>query len=71
MCSHFEVPCDPTNYFQDWYLVIGYDLAQGHNFDMIKVRNVASPLIVQIAEWLEAHFEATSWHEQRSHPRSP
>lgn len=69
MCRHFNVPCDPELYFEDWYIRVGYDLAQGHSFDEIKTRSADSPILGQVIDWLAANFTVHSWYEMKSRPR--
>lgn len=74
MCLHFAEPCDENRYFREWYICIGYDLAQGHSFEKIKAAYAAPEYaefgLVPVVEWLEANFTPQSWYEPSSRSRS-
>jgi hypothetical protein len=71
MCRHFEAPCDPDYFFEGWYGTIGFDLAKGDSFAVIRATYAAHPALVQVADWLEANFTVRSWYELKSHPKDP
>jgi hypothetical protein len=69
MCRHFDAPCDAKHYFEDWYDVIGFDLAGGRSFAEIRATHAEHPVLVQVTDWLEANFTVRSWYELKSHPK--
>jgi hypothetical protein len=70
MCRHFKAPCDPDRYFEDWYILIGYDLASGDSLAEIKTRYADNPVLVQIVDWLAENFTPRAWYELKSHPKA-
>ena len=69
MCRHFDAACHPTRYFEGWYDTIGYGLAAGDSFDQIRSTYADFPILVRVADWIEANFTPVRWYETRSHPR--
>lgn len=67
MCLHFKEPCDPKRWFMFWYDIIGFDLAAGKTFGEIRgyVRETypEHPILVDIADWLQANFSVRHWVE--------
>ena len=77
MCQHFNVPCDPKQYYYEWYSTIGFALAMGKSFQQQMERCKArieeasySKLKdewkheLTILEWLDANFTADAWAER-------
>ena len=67
MCRRFDQPCHSRWWFMSWYDIIGFELARGRSFDEVR-RYLAesyadTPLIVEIANWLEANFSVRHWVE--------
>jgi hypothetical protein len=66
LCKHFGAECHPIRYYEAWYDCVGYGLASGHSFDKIRDTYADLPKIVEIANWIEAHFEVRSWYEPKT-----
>jgi hypothetical protein len=69
----FGASPDPAHYFEEWYNIIGYELAMGRSFDQIRSYLESAwadfPELVRIADWLEANFTIDFWYELKDHPR--
>lgn len=71
MCAHFKVDCHPTRWLQMWYDTIGWHLAMGHSFEVVRkkieedFKGVLKPddLLFQICDWLAENFTARAWAE--------
>ncbi len=68
MCRYFSADCHPTRYFMAWYDWVGYFLAMGKTFDEIRAlsRDGELAYLIEIIDWIEAHFQPTSWHEMKT-----
>ena len=54
MCEALGVPCDPINYYKNWYDTIGFSIACGKSWDELRE---FWPEKVEIVNFLEANFE--------------
>jgi hypothetical protein len=69
MCEHFNVPCNPVKYYQDWYNWLGYGFAMGRSFDDMRayIKEHDNPELMdhdlEIVDWMEANFTPDAWAE--------
>lgn len=62
ICAAFGWPVHPKNWAEEWYNVIGIQLAYGRTFDQIVADTQHEP-IKQIARWLEQNYTVDAWAE--------
>jgi hypothetical protein len=63
ICEAFGWPVHPVHYVENWYNIIGIQLAFGRTFDQI-IADTQDPHIQHIAKWLDEHFVADCWDER-------
>jgi len=70
LCAHFNVPCDPVNWYEGWYDIIAFSLACGASFDDIE-RRFQSYIdegrdyhrLMEINTYLSRNFTPNTWVE--------
>lgn len=63
ICAHFNVPCDPVRWYEQWYDCICVFLAMGKSFDYVRETYKDYPRLVEITDWLEANYRPNAWYQ--------
>lgn len=74
MCKFFNQPCDPVKYMDEWYDIIGFNLAMDLSFDKQRVKYIEKSKqgnelgefcknLVKIIDWLDENFTYDAWAE--------
>lgn len=74
MCDHFNMPCDPKEWFCEWYDCIGFRIATGDTFDSIKTEFEAYVAdgqryyidLLAILGWLDTNFTTNAFYQPKS-----
>ena len=58
ICAHFGVEPDPVQWYNYWYVTVGFFLAMGKDYDYI-VREF--PAHQALCQFLAANYETNNW----------
>ena len=65
LCKALGEPVSNTLWCRDWYNYIGLLLACGKTFDEIREVCCDSPEMLQVIDFLDAHYVSNAWYERR------
>jgi hypothetical protein len=60
-----SIPKPNDHWYCGWYDSVGFDLACGNSFDVIKASYSVNSRIVPVIEYLKKYYTARSWYEHK------
>ena len=61
MCAAFNTPVHPTQYYRQWYDIVGFSLALGNSWELIIAK---FPDYADIVQWLQVRYEPDAFYSR-------